>query len=108
VLEPGSVLDKYEIERPVAGGRMGVVYWAKRRCLGTPCAIKVLKSSLALGPKVRTRFGQEAYVQAQLQRPKIVAVRDFIETSSENDFVMDLVDGPSLLGHFRMREPFTR
>ena len=97
MLQAGSVLGNYEIVSPIAGGGMGVVYRAKHRYLGTLHAVKILTPSLSLDEKVRVRFTQEAYVQAQLKdHPNIVAVTDFLDEPSELGFVMDLIEGPAL------------
>ena len=96
MLDPGTVIEKYEIIEPIAGGGMGVVYRARHRTLGKEVAFKELLSNLALSEKVQTRFQQEAYVQANLTHPNIVNVFDFITHRSLLAIVMELVAGPSL------------
>lgn len=96
MLEPGTVVDRYEIVEPIAGGGMGVVYRARHTKLGKEVAFKELLSNLALSEKVQTRFQQEAYVQANLSHANIVNVSDFITEGSLLAIVMELVDGPSL------------
>jgi len=96
MLSPGEILEKYEIISPIAGGGMGVVYKAKHQMLQKEVAIKLLLPNLALSENVRTRFQQEAYVQAQLQHQNIVQVTDYIQTDKHLGFVMDIVQGVSL------------
>jgi len=96
MLQPGETIEKYEVLGPIAAGGMGVVYRVRHRQLQQVVALKMLASHLALDDRVRQRFSQEAWVQAQLQHPNIVSVRDFVEAPGQLGFVMDLVDGPSL------------
>jgi len=96
MLQSGAQFDRYDILGPIAAGGMGVVYRARHRLLQTEVAIKVLSSHLSLDERVRTRFAQEAYVQAQLEHPGIVAVQDFVDHEGQLAIVMRLVQGPSL------------
>jgi serine/threonine protein kinase len=95
-MEKDSVLGNYRIVEPIAAGGMGVVYVGEHSTLGRRVAIKVLMESLALSDKVRRRFEQEAYVQAQLEHPHIVRVQDFVQEGNTLAIVMDFVKGPSL------------
>ena len=96
MFKPGTVIDRYEIVEPIAGGGMGVVYRARHTLLGTEVALKVLLANFTLSEKVRTRFQQEAYVQANLKHPSIVNVTDMVVGEENLAIVMELVDGPSL------------
>jgi len=96
MLQPGTIVDKYEIVAPIAAGGMGVVYRARHAHLRQEVALKLLSAHLALNERTRTRFAQEAYVQAQLAHPHIVAVRDFFDQDGTLGIVMSLVEGPSL------------
>ena len=95
-MNPGTRLGSYEIQDTIAAGGMGVVYRAKHTTLGRLAAIKVLASNLAVREKVRLRFQQEAYVQAQLDHPSVVNVQDLIADGNTLAIVMDFVDGPDL------------
>ena len=95
-MNPGTRLGSYEIQDTIAAGGMGVVYRAQHTTLGRQAAIKVLASNLAVREKVRLRFQQEAYVQAQLDHPSVVNVQDLIIDGTTLAIVMDFVDGPDL------------
>jgi serine/threonine protein kinase len=95
-MEAGDRIGPYTIVAPIAPGGMGVVYHARHSELGTEVAIKVLLPNLALNEKVRVRFRQEAYVQANLEHSNIVRVRDFLTHGKTLAIVMDRVRGPSL------------
>jgi serine/threonine protein kinase len=96
MLKAGATLGSYEIVTAVAAGGMGVVYRAKHMVLGKEVALKVLLPAYALKEKVRTRFKQEAYVQAQLVHDNIVHVSDIVEDGQTLAIVMEFINGPSL------------
>jgi serine/threonine protein kinase len=75
---------------------MGMVYRARNVRVGLPVALKVLLPNFAQSEKVRRRFEQEAYVQAQLQHPNIVSVSDMVVEGNDLALVMELIEGPSL------------
>jgi len=97
MLGPGSVLaGKYEIEREIARGGMGVVYLAHQAGLARQVAIKVVAPSLASSPDFARRFRREAIALAQLRHSNIVSVHDFAEEPSLVYLVMDFVAGGNL------------
>ena len=78
----GSVLDgRFRIEREVAEGGFGVVYYATQVALDRPVAIKVLKTPAdfdeAAKVQFRDRFASEAKTIARIRHPHIVDVYDF-------------------------------
>ena len=78
----GSVLDgRFRIEREVAEGGFGVVYYAMQVALDRPVAIKVLKTPAdfdeAAKVQFRDRFASEAKTIARIRHPHIVDVYDF-------------------------------
>ena len=99
MLKPGTVLGNYEIVSCVGAGGMGVVYRGRHVKLGHDVALKVLLPNLSQSEKVRVRFQQEAYVQANLKHPSIVRAMDVVEQGETLTIVMDWVDGPSLEEH---------
>ena len=99
MLKPGTVLSSYEIVSRVGAGGMGVVYRARHVRLGHDLALKVLLPHFTQSEKVRVRFQQEAYVQANLKHPSIVRALDVVEDGELLAVVMDWVEGPSLEEH---------
>lgn len=91
-LLPATLIDRYQIERRLGAGAMGVVYAARDIHLGRAVAVKVV------APRMDSRFGQgrlvrEAQAMAKLRHPNLATVHD-IGVSHERLFVvMELVDG---------------
>lgn len=96
MLKAGASIGNYEIVEPIGAGGMGVVYRARHRLLHRQVALKVLLGNLALSEKVRTRFTQEAYVQANLKHDNIVPVSDLVLEDGSLAIVMELIEGPAL------------
>ncbi|HWZ29271.1 MAG TPA: protein kinase, partial [Gemmatimonadales bacterium] len=65
---------RYEVERPLGRGGMGLVYLARDVRLARPVAIKVLPAERAASPVHRERFLREARIAARLSHPHIVPI----------------------------------
>ena len=59
MIEPGHRIDKYEVQRRLGRGGMGLVYLAHDTVLGRPVAIKLFLGDLDV-PDARERFIREA------------------------------------------------
>ncbi len=92
-LQPGDRVERYRIEALLGEGATARVFRVQHELLGTRHALKVLQGELA---SQVDRIMQEARVQARLQHPNIVTVRDVLAWQGRPCLVMDLVDGPSL------------
>lgn len=89
-------LDRYEIERLIGIGGMGVVFKAYDSELSRPVAIKVLAPSLQHNGTARQRFAREARAAAAVVHQHVVPIHD-VETSQELPYlVMHYVAGESL------------
>lgn len=97
---PGdAVLEgKYEIERRLGQGGMGVVYKARHKYLKTQLAIKVILPDLVGNdPQLVTRFRQEALAAAAIKHQNVVGVTDYGVIDGSLPFlVMEYVEGESL------------
>jgi len=93
VLEPGHIVEKYEVVRTLGEGGMAVVYLVRHTTLETLHALKVLTVT---GKSLRERLVDEGRVQARLQHPNIVRVLDVVDVDGQPGLVMDYVDGPDL------------
>ena len=91
----GSI-GRYDIEREVGRGGMGVVYKAFDRELHRPLAIKVLAPHLAGQGTARKRFAQEAVAAAGIIHPNVIAVHGVNHQGRLPYIVMPFVDGISL------------
>src|SRR6478672_12444138 len=93
------ILDaRYQLERRLGQGGMGVVFQARHIFLKTQHAIKVILPDLVGNdPMLTTRFRQEALAAAAIRHQNIIAVTDFGVVRSTMPFlVMEFVKGRSL------------
>lgn len=93
------ILDgRYQLDRRLGQGGMGVVYQARHIFLKTPHAIKVILPDLVGNdPMLVTRFRQEALAAAAIRHQNIIAVTDFGVVRGTMPFlVMEFVSGSSL------------
>ncbi|HEY0385512.1 MAG TPA: hypothetical protein VGC64_05850, partial [Pyrinomonadaceae bacterium] len=68
---------RYQLERRLGHGGMGVVFQARHIFLKTAHAIKVILPDLVGNdPMLVTRFRQEALAAAAIRHPNIIAVTD--------------------------------
>lgn len=89
-------LGRYEIERMIGSGGMGVVFKAIDSELNRPVAIKVLAPHLARNGAAKQRFGRESRAAAAVVHEHVVAIHN-VESDGETPFiVMQYVSGESL------------
>jgi len=102
-------IGRYDIERVLGEGAMGVVYEGKDTRLHRKVAIKtILKSALdsSSAKEYSMRFAREAQAVARLNHPNIVQVFDFAEERDVAYIVMELVRGRELKTFFDAKERF--
>src|SRR5213082_1234087 len=89
---------RYQLERRLGQGGMGVVYKARHIFLKTAHAIKIILPDLVGNdPNLVTRFRQEALAAAAISHQNIIAVTDFGVVRGTMPFlVMEFVNGQSL------------
>jgi serine/threonine protein kinase/formylglycine-generating enzyme required for sulfatase activity len=93
------ILDgRYQLERRLGQGGMGVVFKARHIFLKTQHAIKIILPDLVGNdPNLVTRFRQEALAAAAIRHQNIIAVTDFGVVRGTMPFlVMEFVQGKSL------------
>ncbi|MDX6578383.1 MAG: eukaryotic-like serine/threonine-protein kinase [Blastocatellia bacterium] len=93
------ILDgRYQLEKRLGQGGMGVVYKARHIFLKTQHAIKIILPDLVGNdPNLVTRFRQEALAAAAIRHQNIIAVTDFGVVRGTMPFlVMEFVQGCSL------------
>lgn len=89
-------LGRYEIERLIGAGGMGLVFKAFDRELNRPLAIKMLAPHLADSGAARQRFAREARAAAAVVHPHVVPIHN-VESEGELPYlVMQYVSGESL------------
>ncbi len=97
VLQPGSRLGPYRLERRLGEGAVGVVWLATHVALKTPAALKLIRPDQPLTKPVVARFELEARATAALTSPHIARVWDFGPTESGSYYyASEYVDGLDL------------
>ena len=102
-------IGRYDIERVLGEGAMGVVYEGNDTRLHRKVAIKtILKSALDSDSarEYSMRFAREAQAVARLNHPNIVQVFDFAEEGELAYIVMEFVKGRELKSFFEAKERF--
>jgi eukaryotic-like serine/threonine-protein kinase len=94
-------MGRYDLERVLGKGGMGVVWLAKDPVLDRPVALKHLREDLVLTPDQRgdlfARMRVEARAAAHLTHPNVVTLHDFGEDDALGPWlVFEFVEGPSL------------
>lgn len=94
------LLDRVRIERPIARGGMGKVYYGVQVSMKRPCAIKLLDPRLAGSGDVAEftrRFLLEASTASKLTHPNVVTIFDYGETTDGQCFIaMEYLEGRTL------------
>lgn len=89
-------IGRYDVERLIGSGGMGVVFKAFDTELNRPVAIKLLAPYLASSGPARKRFAREARAAAAVVHQHVVPIHN-VETERESPFiVMQYVSGESL------------
>jgi serine/threonine-protein kinase len=97
LLEAGTLVGDYEIEREIGHGGMGVVYGATHPVIGKQAAIKVLRREMAANPVAVERFIQEARAVNGIGHANIIDVFAFGNLPDGRPYLMmDLLVGESL------------
>jgi len=95
----GNLLDeKYEIERVIGQGGMGVVYQARHLLIERKLAVKVLSSEIATKPEIVKRFYNEARTAANIGHDHIIEITDMGIYGKSPYIVMEYLEGTSLSG----------
>ncbi len=96
MLDTGSLVSGYRVERMLGSGGMGTVYLAVQLSLNRPVALKMLASELSRDVAFRARFAREGEVQAALDHPHIVPIYEAGDSDSGLFLAMRYVRGSTL------------
>jgi len=98
VLQPGAIVGgKFQIERVLGAGGMGVVAVAMHLQLDQRVALKVLHEQAAANPETVHRFLREARAAARLRSEHICKVTDVAQLDNGAPYiVMELLEGGDL------------
>jgi serine/threonine-protein kinase len=97
-------IGRYEIERELAQGGMGIIFLAKDPYIQRQVVIKVLMYSRTLDQVYRDFFQQEAELIAALEHPCIVPIYDFGWYGEQPYIVMRHMAGGSLADRLQKDE----
>ena len=89
-------IGRYEIERRIGSGGMGVVFKAIDTELNRPVAVKVLAPHLARNGAARQRFSRESRAAAAVVHEHVVAIHNVDSNAKHPYLVMQYVAGESL------------
>jgi serine/threonine-protein kinase len=89
---------RYQLERKIGHGGMGMVFEARHVFLKTRHAVKVILPELVGNdPTLTTRFRQEAMAAAAIRHPRTVSVTDYGVIGGTTPYlVMEYIEGRSL------------
>jgi eukaryotic-like serine/threonine-protein kinase len=106
-LSEGTLISHYAIVSKIGAGGMGEVYLAHDTELDRKVALKFLSAHLYQDPSCRARFKREAQAAAKLDHPSIVRVYEVGEYQGRPYFVMEYIDGQTLLEYSKscLRNP---
>jgi eukaryotic-like serine/threonine-protein kinase len=99
-LAAGQMLGRYELLIAIAQGGMGTVWAARGR--GTPAgekivAVKTMLPALSLDERCTRMFLTESRLASRIKHPNVCAILDQGEQSGVLYFVMEWIDGDSLV-----------
>jgi eukaryotic-like serine/threonine-protein kinase len=96
-LRRGDLIGRFEIERRLGSGGMGVVYGARDLELGRRVAVKLVRHRAGERPDPRftARLRREAQALARLSHPNVVGLYDLGSTSRGIFLAMEFIDGPN-------------
>jgi serine/threonine protein kinase len=88
--------NRYEFQKSIGAGGMGMVYRALDRRTGELVAVKVLKAKLSENPTLHHRMAREFRAASELEHPNIVRALSFENDGEISFLVSELVEGGSL------------
>jgi len=97
----GDRFGAYRLAGEIDSGGMATVHVATHTRLGHVVAVKVLHPHYQKDDFLRSRFVDEARIQANLVHENVLAVRDILELPGTTAIVMDLLRGLSLKEYFQ-------
>ncbi len=110
MIEPGSRIGRFRLERSLGQGAMGNVFLAVDPEIEREIAIKIVRTDLADADhrdEVQTRFLREAKIAGRLQHPNIVTIYDVGREDGRTFIAMEYVDGRPLSRLLRPDTPLT-
>jgi serine/threonine-protein kinase len=106
-LQIGDVVaGKYEIEKVIGEGGMGIVVRATHRALRQKVALKFMHPSMAKNPAHAARFIREARAAVRLREEHVARVLDLGDVDDTGPYiVMEYLEGVDLLAYLKKNAP---
>lgn len=104
-MNPGDGFGRYEIERRLGAGGMGVVHLALDTQMQRRVALKVMSPQLTHDPEFLARFHREAETLARLDSPHITTIFDHGDVDGTPYLAMQYVAGGDLGTQLKQRGP---
>ncbi|SEB74787.1 Serine/threonine protein kinase [Nocardioides exalbidus] len=101
----GETFGRYEIERRLGAGGMGVVHLALDTQMQRRVALKVMSDQIAEDPELLARFHREAETLARLDSPHITTIFDHGDVDGTPYLAMQYVAGGDLGSQLKQRGP---
>jgi len=96
-LPTGALIDgKYEIDKILGEGGMGVVYLARDVHTETPVVVKSIRAEFAHNPEFRARTLAEGRALARIDHPNVVRLNAVVVEPAALYLVMQYIDGEPL------------
>ncbi len=96
--------ERYEFQKELGRGGMGVVYLARDRQLDRKVALKFLGSLVDQDEDFKQRFLREARSAAKINHPNIVAIYDISASEGKAYIAMEFIEGPNLFQYIRSKK----
>ncbi len=94
---------RYVVEAQLGRGGMGRVLRSRHQALGKAFALKLIKTPIAMDPRIREMFYREARLASAWSHDNICSIVDFGEDPAFGLFmVMELLDGQTM--HSKLRQ----
>ncbi len=98
---------RYIVDGQLGRGGMGRVLRVRHQALGKAFALKLIKSALAINPRIRELFYREARLASALSHDNICSIVDFGQDESFGLFmIMELLEGQTVHAKLRHSGPF--
>jgi hypothetical protein len=101
----GETFGRYEIERRLGAGGMGVVHLALDTQMQRRVALKVMSDQIGEDPELLARFHREAETLARLDSPHITTIFDHGDVDGTPYLAMQYVAGGDLGTQLKQRGP---
>jgi serine/threonine protein kinase len=96
MVEAGTEVSRYRVEKLIARGGMGLVYRARDIRLDRPVALKLLSPELSDDERFRERFVRESRLAAAVDHPNVIPVYEADDWQGALYIAMRFVEGVDL------------